>query len=158
MNRDLTEKQKEEIYNEYNENIKGIIEIVTGKTNEETKEISKSIFVNQTFLEYGYNNKGEKSAEDGSIKKDKYLYYVHKVLSKGAKFKGDKQEIFDETSETLLFYVVIAIKIINPLKTSDVYWIYILKNFRSWVFFFALLLFGSILYFILMLKSLILIW
>ena len=149
MNKNLSDTQIKELVNEYKEIYQDIYAVIANTSDGALFEpYNTTIYKKQTYLEYIYNTKGEKDYVNGDIKQEDHMYYIQRVLTKNNKYMEDPLT-FDEDSDSILIYVILKMKLINPIKTSDIYDIYFLKIFRSWVFFLGLLFFGSIFYFIL---------
>lgn len=145
----LTNEQIKSIVKEYDRNSKPVHEECGNYTEKSfTEEFSKAIYVDQTYLEYQYNTKGERDHKEGKIRVSRFLYYLQRIITPNNKYKTNPI-IFDTNSDSALFYVVVKNRLIDPIKEDNIYLIYILKIFRSWVLFLAILFFGSILYFIL---------
>lgn len=145
----LTDEQKKSIVKEYDENIKTINEAARNYSEGAfTEEYSKAIYVYQTYLDYQYNTKGERDNKKSKIRVNKYLYYLQRIITPNNSYKTNPI-IFDTKSDSSIFYVVVKNRLVDPIKEDNIYLIYILKIFRSWVLFLSILFFGSILYFIL---------
>lgn len=149
MNKNLSDTQIKELVNEYKEISQDIYAVIANISDGALFEpYNTTLYKKQTYLEYNYNTRGEKDYINGDIKQEDHMYYIQRVLTKNNKYTEDPLT-FDEDSDSILLYVILKMKLINPIKTSDIYDIYFLKLFRSWVFFLGLLFFGSIFYFIL---------
>ena len=152
MNFDLSSKQKKELKEEYIKNFKEINSIIYDlNTNSIYKEYNKTVSFTQTFLEYGFDSKGEKNINNSKIKKATYVYFIKRILAPYVLY--NKTNYLYETgdkSNILFCYVLTGARIVTPIQSNDIYIIYILKLFRNWVFFFAVLLLVLIIIYILL--------
>ena len=141
-NINLKSKKKKLLVEEYNENIKSLHNFLEN-SNEENLFFNFS--VNQHYIHYKYNNKGEKVyyKKYGKIKKGKFLFYIKKIT-----------DIFDNenynTNNNILFYSIIILKENDDNINYEIISIFYLKYIRNYIFFITIILLSTIIIFIIL--------
>ena len=122
---------------EYEENIKEIKELICNKSNITINGYNKT--VNQSFINYNYDNKGEKQYNSSSISSNDFIYFLKPIVSDMAKI-NNKKNLFEKNNKhkKIIFYTITIMKITKPKDTSFIYAVYILICGR--IFFYSLVL------------------
>ena len=126
------EKTRQELIDEYQTNIKDIIDIIKNKQNNQTIIIN----VTQSYLYYDYNNKGKIDHNYSSIREDEFMYILRPIETDMVKIIEGKN-IVDKSVKKILFYTLTVAKIIKPKRSL----VYIIHNYISLrTFFYSLAL------------------
>ena len=134
---DHPSKDIEKYINEYESNIKEIKELIKTKSNK-TLNGFKTI-VNQSYINYNYNNKGRKQYDKSNIDNNEFIYYLKPIVTNISKINNKKNIIEkNEKYRKILFYTISVIKITKPKNTSFVYIVYLFICGR--LFFYSLVL------------------
>ena len=134
----ISGKTREELIQEYEQNIKRIKEAIKNK--EDLKDKPLSITVKQSFVRYETDNTGKIDFRMSFLDEDDFMFILRPIVTDTVKIIKEKN-IIDREFKKEIFYTLTVIKLTKP-KTSLVYLIYNFICLR--IFFYSLTFEGFI--------------
>ena len=134
----ISGKTREELIQEYEQNIKRIKEAIKNK--EDLKDKPLSITVKQSFVRYETDNTGKIDFRMSFLDEDDFMFILRPIVTDTVKIIKEKN-IIDRKFKKEIFYTLTVIKLTKP-KTSLVYLIYNFICLR--IFFYSLTFEGFI--------------
>ena len=134
----ISGKTREELIQEYEQNIKRIKEAIKNK--EDLKDKPLSITVKQSFVRYETDNTGRIDFRTSFLDEDDFMFILRPIVTDTVKIIKEKN-IIDREFKKEIFYTLTVIKLTKP-KTSLVYLIYNFICLR--IFFYSLTFEGFI--------------
>ena len=134
----ISGKTREELIQEYEQNIKRIKEAIKNK--EDLKDKPLSITVKQSFVRYETDNTGRIDFRTSFLDEDDFMFILRRIVTDTVKIIKEKN-IIDREFKKEIFYTLTVIKLTKP-KTSLVYLIYNFICLR--IFFYSLTFEGFI--------------
>jgi len=129
------EKNIENMIEEYEKNIKEIKNLISTKSDKAIDGLT--ISVNQTFITYNYDNKGNINYNRSDLQVNEFIYFLKPIVTDMAKINDNKNIIEkNEKYKKIIFYSITIMKTTKPKNTSFIYMAYIFICTR--VFFYSL--------------------
>ena len=131
------DKKISKYINEYEKNIKEIKELISTKNNKAFDGYTKS--VEQSYINYVYDNKGKIAYRKSDIEKIEFVYSLKPIITTMGKINNKKNLIEkNDDDKRIIFYTITIMKVTKPKNSSFLYLVYFFICSR--IFFYSLIL------------------